>query len=197
MSLAFCAAFLLSVQFMPKITNYAVVVLAIAFLIASIICIATYQTSQTSILILEATLLGVLLAIILINVFRGFKSWKMYSLFLTYSTKVVYDKKSILLYIPIFWGILFAFIVIIVLEFTAFWSSGSLAFYPENLFYELEGPGPIVYTVLLAIQAIWGFSFIKSACTHLLKQLTSVFLARLSIGITRNKLDSSIHSNFS
>jgi len=56
-------------------------------------------------------------------------------------------------------------VIIVVLEFTAFWTSGNLSFNPEhNIFHELSGSGPVILTVLLSIQALWGLAFLKMAC---------------------------------
>lgn len=61
--------------------------------------------------------------------------------------------------------ILLAFVCLIVLEFSAFWMSGTLTFDKnKDLFYGIQGALPIVFSVLLGIQAVWGLSFIKTAC---------------------------------
>jgi ABC-type sulfate transport system permease subunit len=75
------------------------------------------------------------------------------------------------------------FVIVIVLEFTAFWTTGNLIFNPEiSLFHEPQGGWPIFLTILLAIQALWGLSFLKMACNFLFIQSTFAFQGKQFIG---------------
>ena len=87
----------------------------------------------------------------------------MHSIFLNYATKMICDRCSTLFYIPIFLVILVGFVVILVMEFTAFWTSGEVKFEGSDkaLYYTINGAGPIVLMIFLIIQGIWGLSFIK------------------------------------
>lgn len=76
------------------------------------------------------------LLVLACNVFKNMNPLRIYGIFLDYSTKFVRERPVALLYIPIFFLILVAFVVLIVLEFTAFWMSGNLTFDKnKDLFY--------------------------------------------------------------
>jgi hypothetical protein len=65
-------------------------------------------------------------------------------------------------YIPVFIAFLTGFLFMIIYEFRSFWAGGQISFDPnQSVFYEFTGAGPIVLTVFLVIQGIWGFSFLK------------------------------------
>jgi hypothetical protein len=70
-----------------------------------------------------------------------------------------------ILYIVIFFIFLVGFIAIMVWEFTGFWTAGHLRYDPANqIYHELYGSFPTAMTFFMAIQTIWGLSFIKEAC---------------------------------
>lgn len=145
--------------------NYIVPILGCLMILACAICIIVYESNQHFAKALELGALFGVLAVIGVSVWRYRTSWRMHGIFLEYGTNFVRGRPAILAYIVIFWVILFAFVVIIVFVFTAYWTSGALTFDGEkDIFYELQGGGPIALTVLLALQTIWGFNFIKSAC---------------------------------
>ena len=52
----------------------------------------------------------------------------MHAIFLNYSTKMMSERCLTFLYIPIFFVFIIGFAVILVLEFTAFWTSGNVTF---------------------------------------------------------------------
>ena len=67
-----------------------------------------------------------------------------------------------ILYILIFFVFLLGFIAIMVWEFTGFWTAGNLRYNPANqIYHELYGVFPTVMTFFMAVQLIWGLSFIK------------------------------------
>lgn len=103
----------------------------------------------------------------------------MHAIFLTYATRLIRQRPLTVLYIPIFFIILMAFATILVLEFWSYWSSGTVTFDGEkSLFHELEGFFPLLLSIFLIIQTVWGLSFIKESCTFFIIQLTSAFLGK-------------------
>lgn len=120
--------YMLLVQFFPWVMNYAAVVLGWLVILATTICLILYQTDQSGLKIVIGVLLVVMLIVILYNSFKNMDSLRMHAIFLSYSTKMFREKPSTFLYIPMFFIILVAFIMILVLEFTSFWTSGELQF---------------------------------------------------------------------
>lgn len=126
-SFAFCVIYLLAVQFVKKI-NFIVVILGWLITLACLICVTTYNTSLLGVKLAQTVILGVALLVIACWLWRNHQDLEIYDIFLRRAANMVKSKPSILLYIPIFVVILYAFLVIVVLEFTAFWSSGFLMF---------------------------------------------------------------------
>lgn len=78
----------------------------------------------------------VVLIVVGCNIFKNMNPLRIYGIFLDYSTKFVRERPITLVYIPIFFTILLAFVVLIVLEFSAFWMSGELTFDKnKDIFY--------------------------------------------------------------
>ena len=164
-ALGFSFLFMILVHCLPKIMNYATVAAGIIAILATIICVFLYQTEQQTAKLIIGICLIVVLVIIVLTICKNTDSWKMHAIFLSYATKMIGDRCLTFLYIPIFFVAIVGFVVILVLEFTAYWSNGSLSFDADkSLFYELSGAGKIILTILLIIQGIWGLSFIKEAC---------------------------------
>ena len=150
------------VQCLPKPMNYVTVAVGIIAILVTTICVFLYDTPQQTAKIVIAVCLIVVLIIILLTICKNTDSWKMHAIFLSYATKMLLDRCLTFLYIPIFFAVIVGFVVILVLEFTAYWSSGSVSFDAnKSLFYELSGVGPIILSILLIIQGLWGLTFIK------------------------------------
>ena len=65
-------------------------------------------------------------------------SWRMHAIFLKQATVMIKDRPLTLLFVPVFFVMLLAFAVLVVLEFTAYWSSGEVSFDGKtSLFHEL------------------------------------------------------------
>lgn len=120
---------MLFVQFLPKIMNYATVGVGMIAILVTIICVFLYQTSQTTGQTVIGVCLIVVLVIILLTICKNTDSWKMHAIFLSQATKMICDRCSSFFYIPIFFAAIIGFSVILVLEFTAYWSYGDVSFH--------------------------------------------------------------------
>lgn len=108
--------------------NYAAVALGMIIILASAVCVFLYRTSQTTVKTVMAICLIFVLLIVLLTICKNNDSWRMHAIFLSHSTKMISDRGATIFYIPIFFVFLIGFIAILVLEFTAYWSSGTTSF---------------------------------------------------------------------
>lgn len=154
--------FFIIVQCLPKIMNYLVVVVGLVIFVAVIICIFTYGTNYTGFKIALGIVLLILLLLIVCGICKNREAIRVHGIFLSYGTKVFSSKPSTFFYILFFLAILVLFVMLLMLEFTGYWTSGSLNFTPStNIYKDLTGQFPTIMTVLLFIQGIWGLGFIK------------------------------------
>jgi hypothetical protein len=58
-----------------------------------------------------------------------------------------------------------AFLVLIAFEILSAWSCAHLVFSPHYPFYEVSSFGSSFLMFLIFIEALWGFSFLKEACS--------------------------------
>lgn len=130
LSLAYCVVYLGCVQLFPKNTTYLIAVLGCLMMVASCICIAVYDSNQVLAKCLVILALLTIFFIIVGSAFRYQSSWRIHAILLAYSKNLVRDRCYILLYIPIFFVFLFFFLLVIIFEFAAFWSTGALTFAP-------------------------------------------------------------------
>lgn len=126
MAIGFSILYLLAVQFMPNIISYVSVILGWLVILAATICIFTYSTEAVAFKIVIGCLFAIVLIAILYTTIKNLNSMKIHSIFLSYSTKLFKERPIVFIYIPIFLVLLLCFIVILILEFVAFWSSGNL-----------------------------------------------------------------------
>lgn len=142
--------------------NYAAVIVGCLIILATIICVFTYNTTETGVKNFTGIVLVIILVVILLTVCKNRDSWRMHAIFLKYATYVIKARLSTLIFIPIFFVFLVLFAMILVLEFTAFWTTGQIYFDSEkNLYHTTSGFWPTFLTVLLVVQAIWGLTFLK------------------------------------
>ena len=113
-------------------------------------------------------------AILLLALIAVFFSWKnnrstlkFFVRFVDYSTEIVSNNKLLIIYIPLFLGILVVFMLGIGFELKCLWSSTEVEFSKENVFYTFKGQTTL-WSVLVFIQAVWGLAWIKEACKYLL-----------------------------
>lgn len=85
--------------------------------------------------------------------------------FLKHSTTMLKENWKTFLYIPIFMVLTFIFGILTVFEYIAFSSYSQPTFDPQHSLY-LELNKSWVLIVLLAIQTLWGLSFLRDTCTH-------------------------------
>lgn len=108
--------------------NYAVLVLGSLVLLAAVLCILFYKSDQ-----IGSKLFFVIIPIIFVIVIgllslTYMDSIRMFKVLLRLSAKIVANRLVMLVYIPIFLVLLFTFMIIIVLEFTSFWTLGNPTF---------------------------------------------------------------------
>lgn len=127
-ALGFSILYFLLVQCFPTVMNYAAMVVGLIVIVATIICIFTYQTENPGVKIAAGVILIIVFIVIVMTVLKNKDSWDMHRIFLKYSTVMVKDRMTTLLYIPLFFAILVCFVIILVLEFTAYWTTGNVSF---------------------------------------------------------------------
>lgn len=161
-ALGISIVYFLLVQFLPKGMNYVSVVVGGIIIVITAICLFFYNTQQTILKVVAGIALILLFLLIIMTVFKNRDSWRMHGIFLSHSTRIIKQRPLTILYIPIFFLMLVGFAFIVVLEFWSYWSSGTVTFDNEtSLFHELEGFFPLLISIFLIIQTIWGLSFIK------------------------------------
>lgn len=114
-ALGFSILYMVLVQFFPKGMNYAAVILGWLAILASAICLFTYNTSENIFRTIVGLLLILILIIIAVTFIKNQASLKIHGIFLNYSTKFIKDRPITLAYIPLFLLFLVAFITIVVL----------------------------------------------------------------------------------
>lgn len=185
LSLIYCVL----TQCFPKHMNKFAVLASLLVILAFTILVLLYNSSP-AFAVYKYVVMGILLflfIVLLANFIKYRKAFELQAIFLNEATKMLSKRKLTFAYIPLFILIFVAFVILLVLEFGAFWGGGHLEFNAQkSVFYEFHATGSIIATVFIAIQALWGLSFIKEACINLkLSQLTSVFLEMLSLITTR------------
>jgi hypothetical protein len=110
-----------------------------------------------------ASLLLVLFLIIALSSCKNRRALNMNGVFMESAANMLSKSKCCtFVYIPIFLALLTGFIFLLIYEFRSFWAGGQITFDPEkSLYWSFHSAGPIVLTVFMVIQAIWGFSFLK------------------------------------
>lgn len=108
--------------------NYAVLVLGSLVLIAAVFCVLFYKSDQIGSKLFFVIIPIIFAIIIGLLSLTYMESMRMFKVLLKLSAKIVANRLIMLVYIPIFLVLLFAFMVIIVLEFTSFWTLGNLTF---------------------------------------------------------------------
>lgn len=128
LSLGFSVLFCVLVQCFPKAMNWAVPFLALAVILALSICLFAYFWEAPGKTIIAIVLL-VSFLVILFGLIRNRYSVRMNGVFLHNATKMLgTSKRGTFAYIPFFLAFLIGFIFLIMLEFRAYWTAGSLGF---------------------------------------------------------------------
>lgn len=69
--------------------NYVAVILGSIMILATIVCVFLYNTSQSTAKVLVGIILVVILVIIFLTVCKNPDSWRMHGIFLKYSTQMI------------------------------------------------------------------------------------------------------------
>ena len=154
--------YMLLVQCVPSIMNYLVVALGCVMIVAAAVCVFLYRTPATAMKNIIGIILLCVLLIIIMTICKNTDSWRMHSIFLSYSTKMLSQRGSTLFYIPLFTAALVGFALMLVLEFVGFWTHGTVHFSPTtDIYYYINSSTGVVYSIFLVLQGIWGLTFIK------------------------------------
>lgn len=164
-ALGLSIAYLCVIQCCARPMTKAIVGMALVILLALIICLFVYPTSHPAKVPL-GILIIILFLVLACNYFEHRREIEMLGIFMQHSTKVLKDDKCfVFAYILLFWVFTFGFLMLLIWEFKRFWGGGALTFDKDkSVFWEFEGASSTFLTVLLAIQAYWGLSFLKEAC---------------------------------
>ena len=156
--------YLILVQCLPKCMNVSMLPLSILIGIFGIIVIASFYTKdQQSLRTIITIFMIVLEVFIVISIFRNCTSARVHGIFLNAASNVASWRKSTFFFVPLFLIILILFVGMVLFEFVGFWSNGRKIFLPkEYIYYRLYGfQFSTGVLVILIIQLLWGFSFIK------------------------------------
>ena len=155
--------YFLLVQRIPVQMNYATIIVGGLALLGTGVTLFFYRTDQTWLIIPVAIFVILVLMLIVTTIACNRDSWQMHSKFLKYSASAIRLKPSTLLYIPIFFTLLLLFLALTGLEFKNIRSYGERTFDPSTQLYWHQELGffPVLLLILLSIQTIWGFQFIK------------------------------------
>lgn len=167
LAFSFSLLYLVLVQCWPKFMNKAVIMLGSLVILALAICMFTYHYDAYG-KIFVAILLLVLFFIIVLSSCKNRRCVDMNGVFLSNASQMLGTSKCLtFLYIPLFILLLVGFIFLVIYEFRSFWAGGDLSFDAESsIFWEFSSVGPIILSVFLAIQVVWGLSFLKEACKY-------------------------------
>ena len=165
-TLVFSIIYLILVQFIPQCMSYIIIPFCVVSMVFVINLVKVFITKQTSIRTGIFISLIVLVVLIIISALRNCISIRLHAIFLKAGSQVVSWRKSVLFFIPLFLICLIILVAMVSFEFVGFWSNGRKIFLPKEFIY-MQTHGFQFSTgvaVLLVIQLIWGFSFIKESC---------------------------------
>ena len=184
LAFSFSLLYLVLVQCWPKFMNKAVIVLASLIILALVICMFAYHYGAYG-KIFVAIVLLILFFLIILSSCKNRRCVDMNGVFLSNASQMLGTSKCLtFFYIPLFIVLLTGFIFLVIYEFRSYWAGGSLHFDADSsIFWEFNSAGPIVLTVFLAIQVVWGLSFLKEACKFFVIKSTIAFLEMQFHGI--------------
>jgi hypothetical protein len=118
--------------------NYTAVFLGLILMVAAAVCLSFYKTNQNSAKWVLIIIIIVLFIFIVISFCKSPQSLRMHGTFLSYSTKMVGERKPVILYIPLFLILMIFFLGLAALEFAGYWTVGNVTFDPAvSLYYKL------------------------------------------------------------
>ena len=162
-SLVFSQILLVLLQCWPQFTNYILLPSCVVVMIFTINLVMLMPTAHTTLRSTIYITLIVIAAVITISTFRNCVSTRLHAIFTKAATHVVSSHKSIIFYAWLYLIFLFFFLHLVAFESVAFWSTGTPTFTPSlKIYHEVKnGPLQTVLCVIIFIQFIWGFFFIK------------------------------------
>ena len=157
---------MLWVQCCPGCCNYLVVPAAAVALGFAIGLTIAFDTKEVAVRDAIAGVLIVVLALLIVSVYKNSLSIKIHGVFLRQASKIIGEKWLLLLFVVLYLVMLVLFIALVMFEFVGFWSNGRKIFLPlEYVYYKLEGfKFSGLVAVILAVQTIWGVAFLKQSC---------------------------------
>lgn len=164
--LGICLIFMLLVQQMPrKMTKYTLGFGCLILLIMAIF-VLVFPRSYLLARIIFALVIVMLLITIFLNWRKNKNKVAVYGEFASNSAELVSSHKLMIIFVPIFLGILVLFVMIIMFELERLWSSAPVYFDQDSVYYQFKPGSTTIWTFLVVVQTVWGLSFIKEACTR-------------------------------
>lgn len=144
-----------------------------------ICCMVIFILFYPSHYLLARIFFALVLLLLLTTIYLSWKkdngSLNLYREFTRHSTEMIDQNKLLTLYIPIFLGSLVLFLLVIAFELRSLYSSAPIYFTKSQIYYQFRPSSTTIWTILVTIQAIWGFAFLKEACTYESIKLTSAY----------------------
>ena len=161
--LVFSIIFFFIVQCATQFTNFIIMPACVVIMIFAINLVLMFSTNETGLKMGLFYGLIAMTVLIVLAVFKNCYSMRLHAIFLKAASQVVKWRKSLVLYILMYLIILVLLVALVLFEFVGFWANGRKIFLPaQYVYYKIEGftfsTGVIV---ILAIQLLWGISFIK------------------------------------
>lgn len=168
-SIGLSAVFLCMVQCCSKTMVKASIYMSFLVLLGLIICLFIYPTDHPA-KVPIAIIILILFILLICSVATNRHEIAMFSIFMEQTTKILKDDRCcVFSYILLFWAFTFGFLMLLIWEFQNFWGGGQITFDKEkSVFWEFEGAGSTIFTVLLAIQGYWGLCFLKEASNYVI-----------------------------
>lgn len=162
--LGLCLIFTLLIQQMPRRMTKYTLGFGCLILVIMAIFVLVFPQSYIAARIIFSLLLIVLVITIFLNWRKNKNKVAVYGEFAHHATEVVSSQKLMVIYIPIFLGILVVFILMILFELERLWSSAPIYFDQNKVYHQFQHGSTTFWSFLVFVQAVWGLSFIKEAC---------------------------------
>ena len=161
-ALGLSVVFLCLVQCCSKAMVKGTIFISFFVLVGLVICLFIYPTDHASKVAITIIIL-ILFILLVCSVATNRHEIGVFSIFMDQTTKILREGRCcVFAYILLFWAFTFGFLMLLVWEFKCFWGGGQINFDKDkSVFWEFEGAGGTILTVLLVIQGYWGFCFLK------------------------------------
>jgi hypothetical protein len=160
-SLGLAILYMFLVQWFARLMNELSVILGLLFLCIMALFIIFYPNGHVALRIVSSIVILLLLAIVAIGAFKSRPCFTMHGIFLTQATNFLRENMVILVFVPIFLAAFTLFLLIIVWELKSLWSSASLVFSEEEVYYQFKSGSTTFSTFVVLFQFMWGLSFLK------------------------------------